>query len=224
METQHKPTLKDEVYQQIIELICNGSIKTGEIITEKQLINHFGISKSPVREALIQLGHDNVLKSIPRCGYQVIQIQAKDIRDLTEVRLYLELGCLQKMVESPDEATLSRLKELNRLRCVKPVEQKDVWSAWDNNVQFHLCLLEGADNTYALDLLERTLSTWAPALMRSCITIIGRASFPPHLPPMRTSASSPPSKRMTSTARRRCFGGYSADATDLLSRTLNAIY
>lgn len=165
-----------------------------------------------MREALIQLGHDNVLKSIPRCGYQVIQIQAKDIRDLTEVRLYLELGCLQKMVESPDEATLSRLKELNRLRCVKPVEQKDVWSAWDNNVQFHLCLLEGADNTYALDLLERTLSTWAPALMRSCITIIGRASFPPHLPPMRTSASSPPSKRMTSTARRRCFGGYSADA------------
>lgn len=47
METQHKPTLKDEVYQQIIELICNGSIKTGEIITEKQLINHFGIQQSP---------------------------------------------------------------------------------------------------------------------------------------------------------------------------------
>ena len=39
METLRKPTLKDEVYQQIIELICNGSIKTGEIITEKQLIN-----------------------------------------------------------------------------------------------------------------------------------------------------------------------------------------
>lgn len=158
METQHKPTLKDEVYQQIVELICNGSIKTGEIITEKQLINHFGISKSPVREALIQLGHDNVLKSIPRCGYQVIQIQAKDIRDLTEVRLYLELGCLQKLIEAPSEAHLAKLRELNRLRN-KPLEQKDVWSAWDNNVQFHLCLLEGAGNAYALDLLRRTLST-----------------------------------------------------------------
>ena len=158
METLRKPTLKDEVYQQIIELICNGSIKTGEIITEKQLINHFGISKSPVREALIQLCHDKVLKSIPRCGYQVIQIQAKDIQDLTEVRLYLELGCLQRLIESPSEVHLAQLRELNRLR-IKPVEQKDVWSAWNNNVQFHLCLLEGAGNAYALDVLEKTLST-----------------------------------------------------------------
>ena len=224
METQHKPTLKDEVYQQIVELICNGSIKTGEIITEKQLINHFGISKSPVREALIQLGHDNVLKSIPRCGYQVIQIQAKDIRDLTEVRLYLELGCLQKMVESPDEATLSRLKELNRLRCVKPVEQKDVWSAWDNNVQFHLRLLEGAGNTYALDLLERTLST--------CTRAYAQLYYNHRESVISSTSSTHAHERIVAAIEAHDLDGAAAllredilrMQTDLLPRTLNAIY
>lgn len=77
METQHKPTLKDEVYQQIIELICNGSIKTGEIITEKQLINHFGISKSPVREALIQLATTTCSRAFPAAAIRSFRFRPK---------------------------------------------------------------------------------------------------------------------------------------------------
>ena len=57
-----KITLKDNVYRQVIEMICNGQLQNDDIITEKQLTSHFGISKSPVREALIQLCHDHVLK------------------------------------------------------------------------------------------------------------------------------------------------------------------
>ncbi|MGN0774646.1 MAG: GntR family transcriptional regulator [Candidatus Ventricola sp.] len=158
MITSKKTTLKDQVYQQIIEMICNGQIQTGEIVTEKQLIEHFGFSKSPVREALIQLCHDGVLHSIPRCGYQVIQISAKDVRDLTELRIYLELGSLRRLIVNLTENHLEQLRELNRQRN-KPAQEKDLWTAWDNNVQFHLCLMEGTGNALALDVLRRTLST-----------------------------------------------------------------
>ena len=156
--TSKKATLKDHAYQQIIEMICNGKIQTGEIVTEKQLIEHFGFSKSPVREALIQLCHDGVLHSIPRCGYQVIQISAKDVRELTELRMDLELASLRRLIANPTEAHLEQLRELNRQRN-RPAQEKDLWSAWDNNVQFHLCLLEGAGNAHALDVLRITLST-----------------------------------------------------------------
>ena len=158
MITSNKPTLKDHVYQQIIEMICNGQIQTGDILTEKQLIDHFSISKSPVREALIQLCHDGVLHSIPRYGYQVIQISTKDVHELTELRIYLELGSLEKLIANPSEAHLEQLREINRQRN-KPAQEKDLWTAWDNNVKFHLCLMEGADNMLALDVLRRTLST-----------------------------------------------------------------
>ncbi len=92
-----KGSLKDHVYQQVIEMICNGRFKAGDIITESQLIDFFQVSKSPVREALIQLCFEEVLRSIPRCGYQIIQISAKNVQDLTELRLYLELSSLQKV-------------------------------------------------------------------------------------------------------------------------------
>ena len=83
-------SLKDQVYQKIIEMICNGQLPPDTIFTESQMIELFKVSKSPVREALIQLCHEEVLKSIPRCGYQVVSVSIKSIRDLTVLRLYLD--------------------------------------------------------------------------------------------------------------------------------------
>lgn len=157
MVTPQQTTLKDHVYHQVIEMICNGQIKPGEIITERQMITHFAISKSPVREALIQLCHDNVLHSIPRCGYQVVHISVKNILDLTELRLHIELGSLSKLITVLTPEVVDRLDEINRLRDIPP-QEKDVWSAWQNNEQFHLGLVAGTGNTYALEALERALS------------------------------------------------------------------
>ncbi len=154
----NKPTLKDMVYRQVIEMICNGQLQSNEIITEKQLTSHFGISKSPVREALIQLCHDHVLNSIPRCGYQVIRINSKDVHDLTEIRLLLEVGSLPKIIEKAAPRHIEHLKELNRER-EKPTSEKDVWSSWHRNIEFHLYLLGIANNEYVLDTVSRVLSS-----------------------------------------------------------------
>lgn len=150
-------TLKDTVYQQTIEMICNGTIQAGDIITEKQLIAHFGISKSPVREALIQLCHDNVLKSIPRCGYQVVQINAKNIHDLTEIRMCLELFCLTRLIAHPSADFIAHLRDLNQQRA-NPSEEKTMWTAWNNNVNFHLALAEEIGNSYVLEYMKNTLA------------------------------------------------------------------
>lgn len=152
-----KSSLKDCVYQNIIEMICAGKIKAGEIITENQMIEQFGVSKSPVREALIQLCHENVLQSIPRCGYQIVHISAKNIHDLTELRLYLELSNLQKISEMLTTERLSSLKEL--LESMVHDGQKDKWTAWKDNVRFHLALTEYAGNIQVTKALERALST-----------------------------------------------------------------
>lgn len=156
--TNNKLTLKDTVYQQVIEMICNGKLQSNEIITEKQLTSHFGMSKSPVREALIQLCHDHVLTSIPRCGYQVVQINGKDVHDLAGIRLLLEVGSLPMVLERATPDHIEHLKELNRKR-EKPAEKKDVWNSWYRNMEFHLYLLEIANNPYVLDTVRRILSS-----------------------------------------------------------------
>ena len=74
MSQEKTLSLKDTVYKQIIEMICDGTLSPDSLITENQMIEHFKVSKSPVREALIQLCHDGILTSIPRCGYQIVRI------------------------------------------------------------------------------------------------------------------------------------------------------
>lgn len=152
-----KPTLKDMVYRQIIEMICSGQLQSDFIITEKQLTEHFGISKSPVREALIQLCHDHVLTSIPRCGYQVIKINAKDVHDLIELRLMLELGNLSRLTGQISPELIQKLNALNHEREL-PMAQKDIWSSWNRNIAFHMELAKASGNEYLIETLRRILS------------------------------------------------------------------
>ena len=65
------------------------------------------MSKSPVREALIELCKDNVLKSIPRVGYQVVPVTLKEILDLLEFRIDVETGNLRRLCQ---RITLSRFR------------------------------------------------------------------------------------------------------------------
>ena len=155
-------SLKDLVYRGIIEQICSGELSPDAVITEKQMIETFGVSKSPVREALIQLCAENVLKSMPRFGYQVIQLTEKDIHDLTELRLYLELSSLTKVIEYITPAELAELRLQNERR-QQQKESKTVWTAWNNNRDFHLLLVSCARNAQVTAAVDRAMNTYRRA-------------------------------------------------------------
>lgn len=154
----NKASLKDTVYQKIVEMITTGVLTTDMIFTENQMVERFNVSKSPVREALIQLCHEEALKSIPRCGYQVVEISAKSIRDLTELRLYLELSSLPGVMDNLSQEKIDRLRKINEDRHNR-ARDKDVWFAWKNNAAFHLALVEIAGNVQVTKVMERTLAT-----------------------------------------------------------------
>lgn len=93
---ESKKPLTDLVYNKIYEEIISGELQAGDIITEKQIITRYGISRSPVREALISLCGENILCSIPRAGYQVVSFSHAEVKQLTEARLLLECYLLEK--------------------------------------------------------------------------------------------------------------------------------
>lgn len=150
--------LKDQIYRQIIEMICNGQLTTDIIFTENQLIEQFGVSKSPIREALIQLCHEEVLKSLPRCGYQVVQVSTKNIHDITELRMFLELNSIPKTLEYLTEEKIQMLLQLNKKRTSESNESKSIWTAWNNNLEFHISLTSCAGNAQVVKALEQAFS------------------------------------------------------------------
>ncbi len=149
-------SLKDHVYHSIIDMITNGEIKSEDIFTEKEMIEHFHVSKSPVREALIQLCTEEIIRSIPRCGYQIIQINSKTIHDLCELRCYLELSSLQKLTGMLTGEMVGQLKEFLRSG---QIVGKEKWVNWERNIQFHLMLLGFVGNAQVTAAVRRALSS-----------------------------------------------------------------
>ena len=91
MQTQ---SIKDQVYQGILSDILDGVYDVTSVIREKDMIEKYHVSKTPVREALVQLCGENILRNIPRYGYQVVAITPQQIREVVEYRKVIELGAL----------------------------------------------------------------------------------------------------------------------------------
>lgn len=150
-----KITLKETVYNQIFEDIIEGKYKPNDILTENGMMEKYKVSKSPVREAMIELCKDNVLHCLPRLGYQVVSITLKEVLDILEFRLDLEICALRR---SFPKLNLSDIAELKKEALLTPEEiEQSVLPNWLRNQQFHLALCKMSRNEYAYHVLKETL-------------------------------------------------------------------
>ena len=131
-------SLKNIVYQETLDGIIRGEYKANQVINEQELVEKFGFSKSPVREALVSLCNEGVLRNIPRYGYEVVRLTRQDVDEMLAFRYILESGMLKKCY---DTVTAAQLEELHRLDDMCNASVDDMWVHWEHNVEFHLKLL-----------------------------------------------------------------------------------
>lgn len=149
----------DEVYSDII----NGQYSAQDIITESILVEKYGVSKSPVREALIQLCNEDILRVIPRLGYMVVQISPKEVRELTELRHVMELYMLEKSCALLTEAEMAELDALNEFHRKDAEIRSSPMDNWQRNMTFHLKLASYAGNQTMYSHLKQVLRRLAGA-------------------------------------------------------------
>ena len=143
-------TLKEAVYDYVLEGILNNEFRPDQVINEKELIQRCGYSKTSVREGLVMLCNDNVLRSIPRYGYEIVRMTREDVENVLSLRYLLEGGALQATFDQFTPANLSRLGEINEA-CTQ--HHTDIWRHWESNTQFHLALLAPLKNEFAAKIL-----------------------------------------------------------------------
>ena len=153
-----KPSsLKTEIYDSILKDIIEGNYKQNEIINEKQLIEKYGVSKSPIRDALIELCSEGVLISHPRYGYEVVRINEKEIRDIVNFRIMIETGCLRDAATIMTKTDIRELREFTLTECSNSDEDTTILEHWDNNSRFHLKLLSYSGNDYCYSMLQKSI-------------------------------------------------------------------
>ena len=156
-------TIKEQVYSAIFEAIIKGEFVSGDILREKELIEKYNVSKSPVREALVQLCHEGVLLSRPRFGYEIVRLTRRDIEDILKYRSILEGGALSQSINNITKEQINELVQIDK-KCCTPEAKEDFWIHWKYNMEFHIKLMSFYDNEFAYNNLKKALDTLAQIL------------------------------------------------------------
>lgn len=150
-----KESLKEKVYQGIYDDVTNGVYMQNDILTEGMLIEKYNVSKSPVREALIELCKDGIIKNIPRMGYQVTPITLKEVLDILEFRVDIEVSGLRKIY---NQIGMEDIRELERLASKHRNEADMVVSRnWSRNYEFHTFLYSLNGNACGFEILKQII-------------------------------------------------------------------
>ncbi|WRS26318.1 GntR family transcriptional regulator [Oscillospiraceae bacterium MB08-C2-2] len=149
-------SLKERIYSQVLENIIQGSYPLESLINEKALVEEFGVSKSPVREALIELCNEGVLRSIPRCGYEVVRITDRDVQEIQDFRMIIEVGALDTYWSMLDQTHVERLQQMLDQHYQEGKEY-NVLEHWQMNTEFHTELMSCFQNRYLYDRISETL-------------------------------------------------------------------
>ncbi|RVA53274.1 GntR family transcriptional regulator, partial [Mesorhizobium sp. M7A.F.Ca.US.001.01.1.1] len=102
-----KETLQDRVYNQVTELILDGSIVPGEMVTVQSLADAFGVSPMPVREALRRLTAANALTVVSGRSIGIPALSRERLTDLRNVRFEIEAIAAGWASQNRSEADLA---------------------------------------------------------------------------------------------------------------------
>ncbi|UTW12008.1 GntR family transcriptional regulator [Marinobacterium rhizophilum] len=107
-------SVREQAYEQIRELILNGSFPAGMRLDLVELCNTFGISKTPLTEALQKLTRDGLVTVKPRSGTFVSELDPADLEETFGFRLVIELGASEMILQHITDKQIHKLKAMNR--------------------------------------------------------------------------------------------------------------
>lgn len=145
------PNLTELAYQSVKEQLLNGSFREGSKLTEEYLSSQLGISKSPVREALMRLESEGLICIEARRGAYVRKFSAKEVLDLYDIRALLEVHAVGIAKVTP--ALLSNMADsIERTRL--HLESSDKLQHIAEDIHFHGLIASSTENVEFGKLLD----------------------------------------------------------------------
>jgi DNA-binding GntR family transcriptional regulator len=105
-------SLADKAYYAIREMIVSLELRPGAVVDERELMERFGIGRTPTREALRRLAQEKFVEVFPRRGMFVTSVEIHDLGGISEVRLVLESEAARRAAERATDADLTELAAL----------------------------------------------------------------------------------------------------------------
>lgn len=153
-------TRSDRVTEVVRQAILTGELRPGETLIEREIAAMLGVSKTPVREALIALTSSGLVVSSPNRGVTVRMLTPEGVKEIYEVRLLLEPWAVAEMTKTRTNADLARIEDaLDRgdaalIASNTAGNDVDTHSASRANRVFHRELYSGCPNSLVVQRLD----------------------------------------------------------------------
>ncbi len=144
----------DHIVDHLEKMIVTGDFADGERLDEIRLSEHFGVSRTPVREALQKLAASGLVEQRPHRGVFVIEPGPVELVEMFEAMAELEASCGYLAAKRIDDAGLAALKDTNEI-CKHAVAEKDADRYYVHNETFHHMIYDAAQSNYLKDLAVR---------------------------------------------------------------------
>ncbi|MDY5219467.1 MAG: GntR family transcriptional regulator [Eubacteriales bacterium] len=171
MTNMNGATLKDQVYATVMHDLISGSYNVESVLSEKKLSEQMKVSKAPVREALVELCAQGVLRSIPRQGYMVVRYTEREVQEMLQYRILLECGSLESCFDQITPVQLRHLESAAESEFLYH-SMRDAKDFWNRTANFHLTLISFSGNEYVFNSLKTVLGACLRAYQQLCFSQI----------------------------------------------------
>jgi len=145
-------SLREQVADALRAAVVAGQMRPGVVYSVPALAERFGVSATPVREAMLDIAKEGLVEPVRNKGFRVTELSEEALDDITQLR---------QLIEVPTVAQLALVADADELEALRPLAQAivdcaaagDLIGYIDNDRRFHLQLLALAGNERLVDVV-----------------------------------------------------------------------
>ncbi len=153
-QIERHQTLREKILETIRDAILKGTLKPGERVSEPELADRFGISRTPIREAFRQLESEGYLTVIPRKGAVVASLSERDIEEFYAIKIILEGFAAKMAAEKLTTKDIERLETIND-RLQQLADAGNVKNFFRVHNEFHEVFIKAAGNEKLYEMISQ---------------------------------------------------------------------
>lgn len=143
-------SLVDQLVERLESAIMNGELPPGHRLSEQNLAESLGVSRSPLREAIRQLEGRRLVERVPNVGARVTMTIGRDLEEILVIRESLEALAAKLAATQISDQQLAELEELLKVRRVQKLSNSN--KLYDGS-DFHVAIIKACGNKKLIDML-----------------------------------------------------------------------
>jgi len=148
-----KSSYRERVADALRAALIAGELLPGQVYSAPALATRFGVSATPVREAMLDLAKEGLVDTVPNKGFRVTAVSEQQLDEYTHIRSLIEIPTVVELATTADPVSLEALRPAAR-EIVQAAVAGDLIAYVEADTRFHLGLLALAGNTHLVEVVR----------------------------------------------------------------------